>query len=362
MANLKGRILTLAPNRVWRPYLGGRILDQLAGNSSPTDSHFGEDWIASLTRAVNAGREQIDEGVSAVIVDGRRIPLPEVLATDAAYFLGARHVEAYGPKLMFLVKFLDSAIRLPIQTHPTIAFAQKHLGSNSGKTEVYHVLSIRPEHPSPYLFLGFQHPPSQEEFRRMVETQDHAGLEGCFEKIPVKTGDTFYIPGGIPHALGAGVLMVEIMEPTDYSVRFDYQKPEYGITEAGRFMNRDLEFAMSMTSFDYLSVDEVLTRYRIAPVAEKVSGSTAYRESLINEKQTKVLAVKKAIVQGSAVFADDAFSVSIVTKGTCEIETVGGRTCYEQFDRFLIPAGVSPYRVVSEKGVELLQCYPPGPA
>ena len=144
MKDLQGKILTLAPNRVWRPYLGGRILDQLEGQTHPTDSHFGEDWIASLTRAVNAGREHIDEGVSSVIVDGKKIPLPEVLATDAAYFLGAKHVEAYGTRLMFLVKFLDSAIRLPIQTHPTIPFAQKHLGSNSGKTEVYYVLSTRP--------------------------------------------------------------------------------------------------------------------------------------------------------------------------------------------------------------------------
>ena len=89
MTDLKGRILTLAPNRVWRPYLGGRILDQLEGQAQPTDSHFGEDWIASLTRAVNAGREHIEEGVSSVIVEGKKIPLPDVVATDAAYCLNS---------------------------------------------------------------------------------------------------------------------------------------------------------------------------------------------------------------------------------------------------------------------------------
>ena len=57
-----GKILRLPPNRVWRTYLGGRTLDQLASEVgghvpvpafSPADTHFPEDWIASTTRAIN---------------------------------------------------------------------------------------------------------------------------------------------------------------------------------------------------------------------------------------------------------------------------------------------------------------------
>jgi len=46
----------LPPNRVWRTYSGGRILDQIQGKPDPACSHFPEDWIGSATRAVNPGR------------------------------------------------------------------------------------------------------------------------------------------------------------------------------------------------------------------------------------------------------------------------------------------------------------------
>ena len=69
----------LAPNRVWRTYLGGGTLDAISGAAAPEDTHFPEDWILSTTRAVNAGRETIEEGVSSVLSDSGRIPLTELL-------------------------------------------------------------------------------------------------------------------------------------------------------------------------------------------------------------------------------------------------------------------------------------------
>ena len=90
------KLIPLPPNRVWRTYQGGRTLDRLGGASTPLDSHFPEDWLASTTRAANPGREGFVEGVSAVTVDGRTLPFDELLATDPAYFLGEAHVARYG--------------------------------------------------------------------------------------------------------------------------------------------------------------------------------------------------------------------------------------------------------------------------
>ena len=44
----------------------------------------------------------------------------------------------------------------------------------------------------------------------------------CFEKISIKPGDVFMVPGGMPNATGEGVFMVEIMEPTDFAVRIEF--------------------------------------------------------------------------------------------------------------------------------------------
>ena len=155
-------ILFLEANRVWRTYPGGMKLDQLEGLENPRDSHFPEDWIGSTTPAVNKGREHLtDEGLSKIKVAGERLTLKSLFEKEPYALLGPGHFEKYGANTQFLLKFLDSAIRLHLQCHPTIPFAKKYLNSNSGKTEAYIILSIRKDVKEPYIYLGFQKPPDK---------------------------------------------------------------------------------------------------------------------------------------------------------------------------------------------------------
>ncbi len=240
-------ILFLEPNRVWRTYPGGKKLDQMEGLEKPIDSHFPEDWIGSTTRAVNKGREHLtEEGLSKVKVAGETITLKSLCEKEPEALLGARHFEKYGANTQFLLKFLDSAIRLHIQCHPTISFAKEFLNSNSGKTEAYVILSIREEVHEPYIYMGFQHPPDIEDFKQMIENQDTGAILDCFEKIPIKPGDAFIVPGGMPHAIGEGVFMIEIMEPTDFAVRIEFERGGYVLPEESRFLNRGIDFALSL--------------------------------------------------------------------------------------------------------------------
>ena len=55
----RGQLVQLPPNRVWRTYSGGKVLDEISGITPAKDSHFPEDWIASTTEAINPGRESI---------------------------------------------------------------------------------------------------------------------------------------------------------------------------------------------------------------------------------------------------------------------------------------------------------------
>ena len=53
----------LLPNRVWRTYRGGAMVDAIEGKEGE-DGHFPEDWVGSATRAANMGRKKFaDEGV-----------------------------------------------------------------------------------------------------------------------------------------------------------------------------------------------------------------------------------------------------------------------------------------------------------
>jgi len=47
--------------------------------------------------------------------------------------------------------------------------------------------------------------------------QDVDRLLQSLNKISVRPGDIVYVPAGMPHAIGGGVLIAELQEPTDFS-------------------------------------------------------------------------------------------------------------------------------------------------
>jgi mannose-6-phosphate isomerase len=334
--NIPGIIL-LSPNRVWRTYPGGRTLDELDGNPRPADSHFSEDWIASTTRAVNKGREEYNgEGYSKVELNGKTYTLKELMDDFPLEILGEEHYKKYGSNTQFLLKLLDGATRLHIQAHPTIPFAQKYLNSNSGKTEAYVILGSREEVSNPYIYLGFQHPASKENFKQAVLSQDSKRILACFEKIPVKPGDVFIVPGGLPHAIGEGVFMIEIMEPTDFVVRLEFERGGYQLPEEARFMGRGIDFALDMIEFKQLLVEQVRQLYFCEPVLVD-KGDNHEEFILIGEKQTSCFSVRKLTITGTYTRRTDHFHVGIVIRGNGIIQAGTESVKVKKGDKFLIP-------------------------
>ncbi len=354
-----GQILRVPPNRVWRTYPGGRKLDLLEGQDSPADTHFPEDWIVSTTRAVNKGREHLtEEGLSKVVLNGETVLLKNLCERFPNEILGPAHFKKFGANAQFLLKFLDSAIRLHIQCHPTISFAQKHLNSNSGKTEVYVILGIRDEVKDPYIYLGFQHLPQKEEFKQAIENQDSEKILSCFEKIHIKPGDVFFVPGGMPHAIGEGVFMIEIMEPTDFAVRIEFERGGYVLPEASRFMSRGIDFALSMFNFETTSVEDVRKTYFCQPrVIQKQKNSTEY--SIVDECSTSCFSVKRISVNGLFVKEEDSFYVGIISKGSGRI--IAGDEIYpvKIGDNFFVPYQTDSITFESEAGMEVIVTLPP---
>jgi len=355
----RGRLVHLPPNRVWRSYPGGKTLDRLAGVADPRDSSLAEDWIGSVTESRFAGREHFHEGVAEVQIGGWRGSWREALATDPEYFLGAGHVRRYGAELMLLVKFLDSAIRLCFQAHPTAEFARKFLSAESGKTEAYHILAVRPDMAPGYIYLGFQRPPTPAEMKRMIAAQDIAALERCFDKIPVRPGDTFVIPAGCPHALGEGLFLVEIQEPTDFVARYEFERAGYVLPEAARFMGRDADFGLSLLDFTARPLAEIDRDYRCRPRRLRDFGAGSWQEELIGPRQTPCFRVNRTHLGASIVRSDAEFYIGIVTAGTVTAEAGGETHRFKTYDRFVVPAGLGELRLTPEGSAEILECCPP---
>ncbi len=352
-------LLFLEANRVWRTYPGGKKLDVMEEKDNPEDTHFPEDWIGSTTRAINKGREHLtEEGLAKVTLSGETVILKDLCEKEPEALLGAKHVEKYGAVTQFLLKFLDSAIRLHIQCHPTIPFAKKYLNSNVGKTEAYVILGIRDEVKKPYIYMGFQHPPKPEDFKRMIEEQDTDAILSCFDKIPIKPGDVFMVPGGMPHAIGEGVFMIEIMEPSDLAVRIEFERGGYVLPKESRFMNRGIDFALSMFNYEPTSIEAIKEQYFCKPrLIEKQNGSAEY--NLIDEQKTSCFKVNRINVKDKFEKESEGFYIGIVTHGSGVVIVNGESFALKEGAKFFIPYHTNKVIFESDKGMELIATFPP---
>lgn len=352
-------IIKFTANRVWRTYQGGKLLDQMANKENPEDSSFPEDWIGSTVEAKNIGREEITEGLAMILdANGEAYPFRELVKQDMEYNLGASADAFHNLDDIPLVKYLDSATRLHFQAHPTREFAQERLNSPRGKTEAYVILDIREDVTEPYIYAGFQRSPSREQLKEWIEAQDIDSIEKCFDRIPVKPGDVFLLPGGRPHALGEGILMLEIMEPSDLAVRFEFERCGYVIPEKARFMDRGIETALDVFNFDPVPPEKIDDEFRCQPtfLIQESTGNSL--EELIGPALTPCFTVKRAVVQGNFNRQKETFFIGVVTQGSGCFRANGEETQLKQWDRFFIPAGVTDFEYESIDGMTLLECYP----
>jgi mannose-6-phosphate isomerase len=204
------RPVLLGPNQpIRRPYRGGAGIARLRGLEHVRDD-VPEDFVGSTTEVASGG------GVGLTVMpDGRT--LREHIRFDPEAYLGPRHVAAFGAEPALLVKVLDTAQRLFVHFHPDDAFANRHLGSRFGKTEAWYVIDGVGE-----AFLGFDREVDPDEVASWVARQDVDAMLSALNRIPVRPGDSLLVPGGVPHAIGAGITLVELQEPTDFSILLEW--------------------------------------------------------------------------------------------------------------------------------------------
>ena len=118
--------------------------------------------------------------------------------------------------LPLLVKFVFTSDRLSVQVHPDDAFAAAHENS-LGKTEMWHVLRSEP---GAQVALGFREPISLEQLREDALSGE---IEKRLQWMDARPGDTFFVPAGTVHAIGAGVVLCEVQQYSNVTYRlYDY--------------------------------------------------------------------------------------------------------------------------------------------
>ncbi|HEY0698690.1 MAG TPA: carbohydrate kinase [Micromonospora sp.] len=182
-----------------------------------------EDWVGSVTSRFGLA----PSGLST-LADGR--VLAEAIAADPRWWLGPERADTGE-----LVKLLDAGQRLPLHVHPDRRFATAHLASPYGKAEAWVIVSARPD---AYVHLGFARDVAATELAGWVDGQETEAMLAATNRIPVAAGDAIFCPAGLPHAIGDGILLVEVQEPTDFSVLLEYEG--FGLADGHLGLGYDL--------------------------------------------------------------------------------------------------------------------------
>ena len=334
-------------NRVFRVYTGGALFADFFGDDS-ADGNEPEEWVVSSVVALNKIMKTEKDGVS--IVKDRGIYFDELLSAHKAELLGDR--EEFG----VLTKVLDSAIRLPVQAHPDKDFSRKYFNSEYGKAESWIVLATRPD---ACIYFGFNKEMTKEEFKAAVEASEHdkSAMERLLNRVPVKTGDVYFVPAKMVHAIGYGCLILEIQEPTDFTVQPEYYCGDYRLNDKEMYLDLDHDLALDV--FDYsLYGDDAVRMGKKEPVTVCDQNGVKI-EDLITYDDTPCFAVKRYILDNAEAVLTDKPAVYVVTDGAGSIICDGEEKKIKKGDYFFLPYCAEQTSIKTDKNLTVVACLPP---
>ena len=263
--------------RIW----GGQKLQELFGRDLPEGRQIGESWeLADLPE----DKSEIVNGPFA----GQTID--EVLDRYGKEITGKPD---YSRPFPLLIKFLDAEEILSVQVHPDEA-ACRRMGKGQPKTECWYILDAQPDS---FIYKGLREGTTKEQFALAVK---NGTVEQFLRKAPVARGQCHFLPSGTCHAIGPGLVIAEIQQPSDTTYRvFDWNRVD---PKTGKGRQLHIDDALESIHFDSGELP-VRTSGRLVESSEFVVDKKhghAGEETAIGRGKMKVIIV----IAGKGSFAD----------------------------------------------------------
>lgn len=274
------------------------------------DLPYGESWELSAV-----------EGDKSVVANGflKRNDIEEITEVYMGNLVGDKVYDKYGLTFPLLIKSLDCHDVLSVQVHPDDELAAERHDSY-GKTEMWYVVSAEPD---AFIYIGFNRKNiTREEY---IAAVNEGRLTELLQKVMVKAGDTFFIPAGTIHALGKGVVALEIQQTSDVTYRvYDWERTD----ENGQ--PRELHTALAIDAIDFASDGEACTmRYEAKKNQSVQLAKCDYFTTNIIE------------LEGSAereLESIDSFVLYMCAEGQASVQMGENEEILEPFDLVMIPA------------------------
>ena len=198
--------------------------------------------------------------------------LKELITQFKGEFVGNKVYETFGNNFPLLIKFIDAKTPLSIQVHPSDSLAKERHNS-FGKNEMWYVMQADE---NAELIVGFNQDVAKEKY---ISHLNKATLSEILNIEKVRKGDTFYIPTGRVHAIGAGVLLAEIQQTSNITYRiYDYNRIDK--TTGGK---RELHTDLALDAIDFKFHKNYKTTYDTkVNISTKLVHSPYFKTNIIN--------------------------------------------------------------------------------
>lgn len=242
-----------------------------------------------------------------------------------------------------LVKFIFPKEKLSVQVHPDDAYAQVHerAAGGRGKTEMWHIVSAEP---AAQLLLGFK--PGSDKDKFLAALASHT-VENLFLAHRVHAGDTFFVPAGMPHTIGANMIVCEVQEYSDLTYRmYDYDR----VDAHGKPRELHLEKALEVTQFGESRGGRVPPLpISHGPVEKTLLAACRY---FATERWEF-----RAPVQTETI--TDRFELWVVLEGTGSIHWQGVPLSYTRGQCWFVPASLGRCSLQPEQSTSVIRTYVP---
>lgn len=312
---------------ILRRYLwGGRRLAEALGKPLGEGGDYAESW------------EVCDRpGDQSVVANG---PLRGATLGDLVRTRGDELLGRHAPKQRFplLFKFLDAQKTLSVQVHPDDACAARLNPPDLGKTEAWVVLDAQP---GSLIYAGLKRGFDRAALERELA---RGTCELCLHRFEPKPGDCVFLPAGMVHAIGEGLLIAEIQQSSDVTYRlFDWNR----VGADGR--PRALHIEQSLEVIDF----------SLGPGAPQkpVTTDRPHVDRLV--ECDKFVLDRWTFSSPEPIGGDDRCHLIAVLQGAVEI--VGGQETHRlaKGHTVLLPASVGARELVPRGRTALLDAYLP---
>ena len=302
--------LKFTPLYKYRIWGGEKLKTKL--NKKYTEENIGESWEVS---DVSGDETVVSEGP----LKGKT--LRDLVNQYKGDFVGNAVYEKFGEEFPLLIKFIDAKTPLSIQVHPSNEVAKERHNS-FGKNEMWYVMQADKD---AELIVGFDKKINTDDYKTHLKNNT---ILNVMHHETVQKGDTFYIPTGRVHAIGAGVLLAEIQQTSDVTYRiYDYDRVDFKTGE-----KRELHNNLAIDVIDY----EVHANYKTNYSLDKNVSNTLVHSPYF---RTNILDINSRVEKDYS--AIDSFIIYMCVEGTVDVISEGETYTINNGETLLVPAALN---------------------